>query len=121
VSVTARVGRGTATVTVRFSSAATEATVEVRGVDGLAVTSDPTRYRAVALPRRGRDLRRRLHGGPRSLAPGGERVGDFGGAKRSMVASFAVGTPTPDQLKPVGTSTTDSAGQRIKVMPVDGK
>jgi hypothetical protein len=38
-----------------------------------------------------------------------------------MVASFAVGTPTPDQLKPVGTSTTDSAGQRIKVMPVDGK
>jgi len=122
VSVTARVGRGMATVTVRFSSAATEATVEVRGVDGLAVTSDPTplsggrfaRGEAVTF-----DVAFTEGPGRSHLAV--SVSGDFGGARRGMVASFAVGTPTPDQLKPVGTSTTDSAGQRIKVMPVDGK
>ena len=122
VSVTARVGRGAATVSVRFHSAATEATVDVRGVDGLAVTSDPSPLS------RGRFARGEAVTFDVAFTEGPGRSqlvvsvsGDFGGARRSTVATFAVGKPTPDQLKPVGSSTTDSAGQHIKVMPVDGK
>jgi hypothetical protein len=43
--------------------------------------------------------------------------GKFGAAARSTVASFAVGQPTAEQLKPAGKVTTDSTGQRIKVLP----
>jgi len=120
VSVTARLGAGAATVTVRFHSAATDASVEVHGVDGLAVTSDATplsgarfgRGEAVTF-----DVAFTAGAGRSHLAVGVS--GSFGGTRRSTVASFAVGKPTPDQLKPAGTAATDSKGQPVKVMPAD--
>jgi len=118
VSVTATVARGRATVTVRFHSAATEAAVEVHGVDGLTVTSAANPLAG------GRFARGQAVTFDVAFAEGPGRShlavavsGRFGGMVRSTVASFAVGQPTPEQLKPAGKSTTDSAGQRIKVLP----
>jgi hypothetical protein len=37
------------------------------------------------------------------------------------VASFAVGTPSAEQQKSSGTTMTGGDGERIKVMPSEGK
>jgi len=118
VSVTATVARGRATVPVRFHSAATEAAIEVHGVDGLTVTS-------AASPLAGRRFARgeavtfdvAFTEGPGRSHLAVAVSGKFGAAARSTVASFAVGQPTAEQLKPAGKVTTDSTGQRIKVLP----
>jgi hypothetical protein len=120
VSVTARLAPGHATVTVRFLSAARDAAVEVRGVDGLTVTSASS---LLAGARFGRgesvtfDVELTEPAGRSNLAVTVSAT--FGGSKRSTVATFAVGQPTAEQLKPSGNVTTDSAGQRIKVMPAE--
>lgn len=118
VSVTATISPGRATVTVRFHSAATEAAIEVHGVDGLAVTS------AASPLAGGRFARGQAVTFDVAFAEGPGRShlavavsARFGGMVRSTVASFAVGQPTPEQLKAAGKATTDSAGRRIKVLP----
>lgn len=122
VSVTAAIAPGRATVTVRFHSAATEAGIEVHGVDGLAVTS------AASPLSGGRFARGELVTFDVAFTEGPGRShlavavsGKFGAQRRSAVASFAVGQPTADQLKPTGKTTTDSQGQRIKVLPAGNK
>jgi hypothetical protein len=118
VSVTARISAGTATVTVRFHSSATEAAIDVHGVDGLTVTSAASPLAGARFARGEAvtfDVAFTEGPGRAYLAVGVS--GKFGGTKRSTVASFAVGQPTPEQQKPAGTAATDSQGQRIKVMP----
>jgi hypothetical protein len=120
VSVTTRLGSGAATVTVRFHSAATDASVEVHGVDGLEVTSDATPLSGARIARGEAvtfDVAFTEGVGRSHLAVGVS--GNFGGMRRSTVASFAVGKPTPEQLKPAGAAATDAKGQPVKVMPAD--
>lgn len=121
-SVTARIGSGLATVTVRFDAAASDVTIGVGGVDGLTVTSDPSPLTG------GRFTRGQTVTFDVGFAPGPGRShlavtvgGTFAGQQRHVAQTFAVGTPTPEQLKPAVPATTDSTGQRIKVMPGDAK
>jgi hypothetical protein len=117
-TVTARLGAGRATVTVRFHSAATDASIEVHGVDGLVVTS-------AAVPLSGGRFARGETvtvdvAFTEGATPGQLAVlvsGDFAGARRNATAAFVTRPPTPEQLKPARGATTDSTGRRIKVMP----
>ncbi len=121
-TATAVMADGRATVTVRFDSAATDVAIGVRGVDGLAVTSDATPLSGARF-QRGQTATFDVAFTP---GPGRSHLvvdmsGNFGGQVRSSIQTFAVGTPTAEQLKPAAPATTDSTGQRIKVMPADGK
>lgn len=118
VSVTAAIAPGRATVTVRFHSAATEAAIEVHGVDGLAVTSAASPLSGGRFARgQSVTLDVAFTEGPGRSHLAVAVSGKFGSQKRSAVASFAVGQPTAEQLKPAGKASTDSQGQRIKVLP----
>jgi hypothetical protein len=120
VTVSARLVSGRATVSVAFHSAASDVSVEVHGVDGLAVTTDATplsggrfaRGEAVTL-----DV-----GYTDGATPGQLAVvvtGRFGGGVRVTTAAFRARPATPEQLKPSGAASTDSTGRRIKVLPVE--
>ncbi len=122
VSVTAAIAPGRAMVTVRFHSAATEAGIEVHGVDGLAVTSAASplsggrfaRGESVTFDVAFTEVPGRSH---LAVAVSGK----FGAQRRSAVASFAVGQPTPEQRRAAERATTDSRGQRIKVLPAENQ
>lgn len=122
VTVSARLASGRATVTVRFRSPASDVAIEVHGVDGLSVTSSPTPLAG------GRFARGQSVTFDVDYTPGPGRshlavavAGRFGTAVQRAVSSFAVGQPTAEQLKPAAPPVTDSAGQRIKIMPAEGK
>jgi hypothetical protein len=117
-TISAKLEAGRATVTVKFHSPATEASVEVHGVDGLAVTS-------AAVPLSGGRFAR---GETVTLdvtftegATAGQLAvvvsGNFSGARRNATATFLTRSPTPEQLKPARSGATDSTGRRVKVMP----
>jgi hypothetical protein len=121
-TVAARLGPGTATVTVRFSSPATDVSIDVHGVDGLMVTSAATPVSGVRFAR-GETVTFDV---AFTEGPGRSHLavavsGSFAGGRRATVQTFAVGTPTPEQLKASVPATTDSTGQRIKVMPAEGR
>lgn len=122
VTVTAKLDAGRATVTVKFHSPATDASVEVHGVDGLVVTS-------AALPLSGGRFARgqtvtldvAFTEGP---TPGQLAVlvsASFAGARRNATAAFVTRPPTPEQLKPARGATTDSTGRRVKIMPAESR
>ncbi len=122
VHVDARLADGSATVTIVFRSAARDVDVHVHGVDGLSVTSAETPIS------RDRFAKGQSASFDVAFTPGPGRSnlvvavnGTFGAAKRSSVVSFAVGTPTAEQLKSRGAVTTDSRGERIKTLPADTK
>jgi hypothetical protein len=111
-------GDGVATVTVHFDADATDASVGVRGVDGLAVTSDRTPVSGARFSR-GQSITFDLAFQP---GPGQGHLavsvgGTFSGSRRNAVSSFAVGKPTPQQLKPAGTPAADEQGRPVKIMP----
>lgn len=120
VSVSAQVRTGGATVTVRFLAAATDVAVEARGLDGLAVTSAATVLSGG-----------RFAGGEAlrfdvafTEPPGRSQLvvsvsGRFGPAARTAIAAFPVGQPTAEQQRASRRATTDSTGQRIKVLPAE--
>lgn len=120
VTVSAKLDAGRATVTVQFHSAATAASVEVHGVDGVVVTS-------AAVPLSGGRFTRgqaltfdvAYTEGPTPGLLAVSVTGDFPGGRRITTASFATGTPTPAQLKSATPAATDSTGRRIKAMPVE--
>ncbi|MCP3140234.1 hypothetical protein [Pyxidicoccus xibeiensis] len=118
VAVDAQLGEARARVTLRFDSPATGVQVNVSGVDGLTVKSAPTPVDGASFVAAG------VTTFDVDFTPGAGRshlvvavTGDFQGAHRSKVASFAVGTPSAEQQKSSGTSVTGSDGERIKVMP----
>ena len=120
VVVNAEMEDTSARVTVRFDAPATGVRVSVHGVDGLVVTSQPTLADGVNFPQASTasyDV---------AFTPGAGRShlvvsvsGEFKGAQRSRVASFAIGTPTDSQRSSNATKTEGANGERIKVMPVD--
>ncbi len=122
VTVTAQLAAGGATVTVRFLSAATDVSIEARGLEGLSVTSAGTVLSGGRFAR-GESVTFDV---AYAEGPGRSQLvlavsGRFGPATRSTVASFPVGQPTAEQQKASGSATTDSTGQRIKVLPAESR
>lgn len=117
VTVEAAMATGSAHVTVRFDAAAEDATVRVRGVDGLVVT------RGASL-----DVGDVARGDVRELdvafTSGAARShlvvsveGTYAGGVRSRVASFAVGEARPTSAA----RATGEDGDRVRLMPVQGR
>lgn len=117
VTITAAPGAGGATVTVRFDGAASDVSVEVRGLDGLAVASGATslsgrrfaRGEAVTLEvlfAQGADA------GELAVAV----TGAFAGGRQFTTATFPVGRGPVERLEKA-TPLTDTTGRRVKVMP----
>ncbi len=122
VTVDAQLSAGSARVTIVFQGAAGDVDVHVHGVDGLSVTSAETPISGA------RFVTGQSSTFDVAFTPGPGRSnlviavnGKFGAAKRRSVVSFAVGTPTAEQMKSRGTVTTDSGGERIKTLPADTK
>lgn len=120
VSVTAQLRAGGATVTVRFLSAASDVRIEARGLDGLTVTSAGSVLSGGRFAR-GESLQFDVLF---AEGPGRSQLvvsvsGRFGPATRSAVASFPVGRATAEQQKAAGSATTDSTGQRVKILPAE--
>jgi hypothetical protein len=119
VTITTRLGSESATVTVRFLSAASDVSIEARGLDGLTVTG-PGSVLSGGRFVRGESIAFDV---AFSAGPGRSQLvvsvsGRFGPATRSTVAVFPVGEADAAQQKASsGESVTDSTGQRIKVMP----
>jgi len=120
VEVTAELGRGTAKVQVRFDAPGSNVRVDVKGVDGLVVSSAATPVSEATVKQaevRALDV---------AFAPGQGRshlvvsvAGVFGGASLNRVVSFAVGEPTAAQRTSPGTVITGSDGERVKVQPAE--
>jgi hypothetical protein len=121
VQISATAAATAAEVRVLFEVAGTDVSIEVRGVDGLRVTGPAQPVRGASYPA----------GGVATLsvpytAPSGESnlvvtvQGRFGNAVSSRVASFTVGSPSPQQLKQSQQGVgTDSQGERVRVVPAE--
>lgn len=119
VTVTTVFGAGKAAVSLRFDQAVEDATIGIRGLDGLQVVSVPpiekTRFA------KGERLTLEV---PFTPGPGRSHLavdieGTFRGQRRMAVQTFALGTPSAEQLKAAeGSPLTTTTGLRIKVMPV---
>lgn len=122
VRVTTQLRAGGATVTVRFLSAASDVSIEARGLDGLTVTSAGSVLSGGRFAR-GESLRFDVlfAEGPGRSQLAVSVSGRFGPAIRSAVASFPIGRPSAEQQKAAGSATTDSSGQRIKVLPAEAR
>jgi len=116
VDVAAKVSNASAKVTVTFKRAVTDASVSVRGVDGLVVSGEATRVANAAFGAGESttfEVAFERPAGPAALAV--SVSGTFDGAKRARVASIAIGegpgAPTPGEVL-----TTDD-GDTVKVLP----
>jgi hypothetical protein len=120
VEVNAQLEDASARVTVRFDAPATGVRVNVHGVDGLVVTSPPTLADGVNFPQAttaSYDVAYTRGAGRSHLVV--SVTGEFKGAQRTRVASFAIGTPTDAQRSSSATKAEGANGERIKVMPAD--
>ncbi|WNG58575.1 hypothetical protein F0U59_30385 [Archangium gephyra] len=120
VVVNAQFEDSSARVTVRFDAPATGVRVEVHGLDGLVVIGRPTLAHNVNFPQATTATYDVLY------TPGAGRShlvvsvsGEFKGAQRTRVATFAIGTPTDSQRSSNATKAEGAEGERIKVMPAD--
>lgn len=119
VAITTVFEAGKAVVTLRFEQAVEAAIIGVRGLDGLQVASVPP----VEKSRFAKDEVLTLVV-PFTPGPGRSHLavdieGRFRGQHRMGVQTFAVGQPSPEQLKASeGSIITTPDGQRLKVMPV---
>lgn len=120
VEVTAELGRGTAKLELRFDAPGTDVRVDLKGVDGLVVSSAATPMAEATVKqaeRRALDV---------AFAPGQGRShlvvsvsGTFRGARLSQVVTFAVGEATAEQRAGPGTVLTGRDGERVKVLPAE--
>lgn len=120
VVVNAQLEDSSARVTLRFEAPATGVRVNVHGVDGLVVTSQPTLAEGVNFPQASTatyDVAFTRGAGRSHLVV--SVSGEFNGAQRTRVASFAIGTPTDAQRSSSATKAEGANGERIKVMPAD--
>lgn len=120
VVVNAQFEESSARVTVRFDAPATGVRVNVHGLDGLVVTSQPTLADNVNFPQATTatyDVAYTRGAGRSHLVV--SVSGEFKGAQRSRVATFAIGTPTDSQRSSNATKAEGAEGERIKVMPAD--
>jgi hypothetical protein len=118
VTVEATLAEGSAKVTVRFDRAATAVRVDVKGLDGLKVTSTRELMKA------GRVEQGEVAAFDVTFTPGPGRSllsvavsGNFGGGRRASVVSFPIGEKSAEQRKGVGTVLEGADGERVKVLP----
>jgi hypothetical protein len=118
VAVEARLEGGTAKVIVRFDRAATGVRVDVKGLDGLKVTSTREALRAERVEQG------EVAAFDVTFEPGPGRsllsvavTGSFGGSRRATTASFPVGEKSAAQRKRVGAVVGGADGERVKVLP----
>jgi hypothetical protein len=118
VTIEADLSGGAAKVTVRFDRAAKDVRVHVRGLEGLAVTSEATPVQAESVEKG------ELASFDVTFTPGpGQSFlsvavsGNFGGGRRATSVSFAVGEKSAEQRKPTGTVIEGPEGERVKVLP----
>ncbi len=119
VTVDTQLAGTSARVTVRFDAPASDVRVSVHGVDGLTVTSTPTPVDG------GSFVQGAVTTFDVAFTPGAGRshlvvsvAGEFQGSQRMRVASFALGEPTAEQRASSAQKSTDSTGERVKLMPV---
>ncbi|WP_375765482.1 hypothetical protein NR798_27645 [Archangium gephyra] len=120
VVVNAQLEQSSARVTVRFDAPATGVRVSVHGLDGLTVTSQPTLADGASFPQAttaSYDVAFTRGAGRSHLVV--SVSGEFKGAQRTRVSTFAIGTPTDAQRSSNATKAEGANGERIKVMPVD--
>jgi hypothetical protein len=117
-----QMNNGVAHVTLRFETAARDVNVDVKGVDGMQVTSAPS------LVAYGQFSAGQTATFDVAYTPGPGRsnlavsvIGTFNGVRLGTTTMYGVGTPTEEQKRTPGDVTTDSSGQRIKVLPSGGK
>lgn len=117
VAVNFQLGTDSGRVSVAFETPATGVHINVYGVDGLEVSSASQPVSGAAFGKcdsAGFDV---------AFVPGGGRshlviavTGNFNGSIRSSTFSHAIGTKSAQQQKPIGTTVTDSDGQRVKLL-----
>lgn len=118
VSVSADLAAGTGRVTVRFDADAKDVRIAVFGADGLTVTSAAAPIDGASFAR-GETAAFDVAFAP---GPGRSRLavsvsGKFHGAgKRTRAVSFAVGEPTPEQLRGLGTVVEGEDGEKLRVV-----
>lgn len=115
VGIAASVAASSAKVTVSFDADATGVTVDVRGVDGLQVTSTASPVVAGTFARGSTvafDVAFAAPAGQSNLAVAVSGV--FGGVRGAKIASFTVGVAPPQ--KPAGV-VPGPAGERILELP----
>lgn len=122
VALDVQMDNGVARVTLRFETAARDVNVDVKGIDGMQVTSTPS------LVQSGQFSAGQTATFDVTYVPGPGRsnlavsvMGTFNGSRLGTTTMYGVGTPTEEQKRTAGEVTTDSSGQRIKVLPSDGK
>jgi hypothetical protein len=119
VTATTVFGEGKATITLRFTEAAEEAAIGVRGLDGLEVASVPPIEKTSFAKGEVLVLEVPISPGPGRSHLAVDIEGKFRGQRRLAVQTFAVGKPSPEQIKAsAGKSFTTAGGQRIKLMPI---
>lgn len=119
VDVTATISGASATVTLSFAADATGVDVEVRGVDGLAVTSAAQPIAQRSYPAGASETLTVTLAPPAGQSNLVVTVrGTFGGVGGTKVASFTVGDRGAPPRKPDTTVKTPS-GERIKELPAE--
>jgi hypothetical protein len=118
VTVEANLSGDAAKVTVRFDRAGKNVRVRVKGLDGLALTSDVTPVQAAQVEQGD------VAAFDVTFTPGPGRSflsiavsGNFGGGRRATVVSFPVGEKSAEQRKGAGTVIEGADGERVKVLP----
>ena len=120
VTIMTKLGDGKATVTFRFDASVEEPAITIWGADGLAVTSTPPLTEKTYKKGEKVTLEVAFTPGPGRSHLVVSAGGLFKGQQRNSVQSFAVGKPTPEQLKAGQQDVmTTSDGQRIRLMPVE--
>ncbi len=118
VNVNFQPGVNSGYVYVTFDAAATDVNINVYGVDGLRVTSVPQPITLATFAKSDTTAFEVTYTPGMNLSHLVVAIsGNFNGALRSSTLSYAIGKPSREQLKPVGTPMTDSDGKRIKLMP----
>ena len=119
VTVDAQLEEKSGRISVRFDAPASDVQVSVHGVDGLVVTSAPTPVQGGSFEQGA------VTTFDVTFTPGAGRshlvvsvAGTFQGAPRMRVVSFAIGKPTAEQRASSAQRTTDSNGERVKLIPV---
>ncbi len=118
VTIEADLSGDTAKVTIRFDRAGKDVRVHVRGLEGLAVTSEATPVQA------DRVEKGELASFEVTFTPGSGQSflsvavsGNFGGGRRATSVSFPVGEKSAEQRKGTGTVIEGPEGERVKVLP----
>ena len=119
VGMEAMLRPGAARIDLAFGADASDVAVRLSGIDGLEVTSAPVPVDRASYRRGERAaVEATFVPGPGESHLGVTVEGSFGGSRRTLVRSFAVGTRSPAQEdKARAGVVTDARGERLHRLP----